>query len=278
MSPGDIPGSAASPNASYTGGMKALARLESLIQDIVERPATLLGSRRLHPLEMAAALTRALENGALALTDRVLVPDRYTLQLSPADFTRFAPARATLEREFADYITRLASERTLTLGARTRVEIIAREGIRPGAVQVVTAFTDVKPPAASRPRPAPVASAEPTEVVGGRAAHNGGWRLDGGATLELLGPNGVVLSRERLPEASVVIGRRASSDIALDDIEVSRRHAELLYQPPSAYFLRDLESTNGTLLNGRPVQGREPLTDGDLIELGGSRLRFRQGG
>ena len=63
--------------------MKALARLESFIQDLIERPAWLLSQRRLHPIELAQALTRALEAGALTLADRVLVPDRYTLRLSP---------------------------------------------------------------------------------------------------------------------------------------------------------------------------------------------------
>lgn len=259
--------------------MKALARLEKLIQEIVERPAALLGSRRLHPLEMAAALTRALENGALALTDRVLVPDRYTLLMNPVDHAQFAPVRATLEREYADYLTRLAVERELSLTAPARVEMTARNGVRPRTVRVETAFTEtgpVAPPVPRRSRLPPNGTA-PTEMLRARNGARSSGSVDVPQRIEVLGGGGVVARRYPLGRASVVLGRRASSDLALDDIEVSRRHAVIEYQSPS-YVLRDLGSTNGTLLNGRRITGSALLADGDIIELGGSRLRFRQGG
>ncbi|MGH2603250.1 MAG: FHA domain-containing protein, partial [Dehalococcoidia bacterium] len=72
-------------------------------------------------------------------------------------------------------------------------------------------------------------------------------------------------------------GRRSSSGLMLSDPEVSREHARVDYVPPR-YFVRDLQSMNGTVVNGRQIDQPHPLTDGDLIEVGHSRLRFRVGG
>jgi HD-GYP domain-containing protein (c-di-GMP phosphodiesterase class II) len=64
-------------------------------------------------------------------------------------------------------------------------------------------------------------------------------------------------------------GRLGSLEIVLDDSSVSRRHAELRYQPPAGWVLRDLESTNGTYLNGvRLGPGERPVRAKDFIQFG----------
>jgi hypothetical protein len=95
--------------------MKALTRLEGFIQELVERPAWLLAPRRLHPLEMAAALNRSIEADALAVVDRVVIPDRYTLYVNPEDHAQLANVLPTLTAEFGGYVRRVALERGLTL-------------------------------------------------------------------------------------------------------------------------------------------------------------------
>jgi pSer/pThr/pTyr-binding forkhead associated (FHA) protein len=67
----------------------------------------------------------------------------------------------------------------------------------------------------------------------------------------------------------MTIGRSAESDIVLEAATVSRQHA-VLFPDAGEMLLLDLESTNGTWLNGRPVPSDEPvrLADGDLIWLG----------
>ncbi|MDQ7006290.1 MAG: FHA domain-containing protein [Acidobacteriota bacterium] len=67
----------------------------------------------------------------------------------------------------------------------------------------------------------------------------------------------------------VLIGRAA--DITLDDPRVSRRHASLEVYGSACVLLKDLDSTNGTFVNGRRVQSVE-LQDGDEIRVGGSLL------
>ncbi|MBM3823411.1 MAG: FHA domain-containing protein [Verrucomicrobia bacterium] len=72
------------------------------------------------------------------------------------------------------------------------------------------------------------------------------------------------------------IGRAPSNELVLQSERVSRRHAQIQMQPGGEFWLVDLGSSNGTLLNGRPVTSPIPLRDQDLIEIGQIRLVFQQ--
>jgi sigma-B regulation protein RsbU (phosphoserine phosphatase) len=82
-------------------------------------------------------------------------------------------------------------------------------------------------------------------------------------------------SRERfaLAKERVTIGRSRDSDIFLPDQWLSRHHAEILRKDVN-FFLHDLGSKNGTLLNGEPVSGDRRLRHGDVITLGEHVLTF----
>jgi len=70
-----------------------------------------------------------------------------------------------------------------------------------------------------------------------------------------------------------VIGRNGA-DIVIPDEKVSRKHAEIGLYGPGAYVLRDLASTNGTLLNGKRVQEKAKLNNWDVIRVGDTVIRF----
>jgi ABC-type multidrug transport system ATPase subunit/ABC-type multidrug transport system permease subunit len=72
-----------------------------------------------------------------------------------------------------------------------------------------------------------------------------------------------------LPTRTVRIGRAADNDLVIDDLVVSRRHAELNALPDGSYEIADLGSHNGTYLNGRPVT-RAPVGPGDIVGIGHS--------
>jgi serine phosphatase RsbU (regulator of sigma subunit) len=74
-------------------------------------------------------------------------------------------------------------------------------------------------------------------------------------------------------EGAAVIGRGQLVDVRLDDVAVSRRHAEVR-AVDDGFELVDLGSANGTSHNGATVSGRVPLADGDKLEIGQSTLRF----
>lgn len=79
-------------------------------------------------------------------------------------------------------------------------------------------------------------------------------------------------TRHRLDESTVTIGRGTSNAVQLHDTEVSREHAELKRRG-DVFVIRDLESSNGTFVNGRPIKEHE-LASGDQLQLGRTLLLY----
>jgi hypothetical protein len=79
----------------------------------------------------------------------------------------------------------------------------------------------------------------------------------------------------RIPLAGFIIriGRLDTNQIVVQDDSVSRAHAVITYEN-NKFFLLDLGSTNGTLLNGNPVRRRECMNDQDIIRVGQVQFRF----
>ncbi|MFC1603215.1 FHA domain-containing protein [Pseudomonadota bacterium] len=75
-----------------------------------------------------------------------------------------------------------------------------------------------------------------------------------------------------LNKAALLIGRDPQGDVQLMDPRISRRHARLT-QISSGYYIEDCNSTNGTLLNGKPVQ-KHLFKPGDSLRIGDFELRY----
>jgi predicted component of type VI protein secretion system len=70
-----------------------------------------------------------------------------------------------------------------------------------------------------------------------------------------------------LGKSEITIGRDPSNDIVINEAEVSRKHARLLFQD-ELYVLEDLGSTNGTFVNDHRLTSPQTLQPGDMILLG----------
>lgn len=86
---------------------------------------------------------------------------------------------------------------------------------------------------------------------------------------------GVLVAEYPLNKERISIGRREDNHIHVDDLAVSGEHAVITTIGRDS-FLEDLESTNGTLINGKRVKWYA-LQEGDEIQLGRARLRYAQG-
>jgi pSer/pThr/pTyr-binding forkhead associated (FHA) protein len=91
------------------------------------------------------------------------------------------------------------------------------------------------------------------------------------ATVEITDPEDRT-ARIRLPDDEAVIGRDPDCAVPLPFANISRRHARMFRQGEE-HILEDLESTNGTYVNGVRIS-RCILHDGDLIQIGKARLHF----
>lgn len=76
------------------------------------------------------------------------------------------------------------------------------------------------------------------------------------------------------PQNIWTIGRDRHAAIAISDRRLSRRHAVIQYIENQGFYLVDLESTNGSFVNGELVRHRVPIKDGDRIRLGSMTFAF----
>ena len=77
-----------------------------------------------------------------------------------------------------------------------------------------------------------------------------------------------------LTHETVTIGRKADNTLAIDDPAVSGHHARIV-KIQAVFFLEDLQSTNGTTINGQSIT-RHQLHDADVITIGQHRLVFQE--
>ena len=107
--------------------------------------------------------------------------------------------------------------------------------------------------------PEDIAAGGPPEGIDGPAlvVRSGGGRA--GESFEAIGD-------------TTVIGRSPECDVFLDDVTVSRRHAELV-RANDVFTIRDLGSLNGTFVNRRRIESTE-LEDDDEVQVGKYRMTF----
>ena len=88
----------------------------------------------------------------------------------------------------------------------------------------------------------------------------------------ILSIDGVVIKEVELTQERTTLGRRPRNDIVIEHLAVSGDHA-VLHWRDGAVELEDLDSTNGSFINGKRVQ-RQRLASGDLLEMGKHQIRF----
>ena len=88
----------------------------------------------------------------------------------------------------------------------------------------------------------------------------------------ILSMDGLVLKEIPLNKERLTIGRKAHNDIQIDNLAISGEHSAIVTILNDS-FLEDLNSTNGTLVNGQPIK-KHFLKNGDVVELGKYKLKY----
>lgn len=88
----------------------------------------------------------------------------------------------------------------------------------------------------------------------------------------ILSMDGLVLKEIPLIKERMTLGRKPHNDIQIDNLAISGEHAAIVTILNDS-FLEDLNSTNGTLVNGQPVK-KHFLKNGDVVELGKYKLKY----
>jgi pSer/pThr/pTyr-binding forkhead associated (FHA) protein len=243
-----------------------LARFERLMEDAVEGSLRRVFPTTIQPVQLAKAAARAMEEAQLIGLHGAEVPNSYRLRLAPADLERFADYRVTLARELNAYLVEYAQDRGLRPIAEPRVELVEDRAVRAGSVRAEARFVDLAPARESeieaavagtrRLRLADLASARPSQVPQPPAIER---------ALVLTDRDGLRFALE--PTMGVVrVGRATDNEIAIDNQRVSRYHAQLRWVE-SSWLVYDLDSTNGTFVDGERLSPSKPRVVGPKSQL-----------
>ena len=238
--------------------MNALQRFEDLIESAVEGSLGDITAGRLHPVEIAKRLARAMDGSRTIAADRTLVANSYVVHLGTGDFAAVAPFRESLEHELAQYLSSLADERGVSFLIPPRVEISEDSRLRPRRMTVIPTITDIRPARRDNLSIQVTAALPVAEVKA------------------ILGPQARLVLADRrvlvLDRAIVSLGRNLDNDVVIEDRRVSRYHAQIRLMH-GRFCLFDMQSANHTLVNGTVVD-QIVLNDGDRISLGGADIVF----
>src|SRR5436190_6449110 len=245
-----------------------MERVEAFVSRVIEGWSARLFGAKLQPVQIAKRLIRAMEAHQTISLSKTFVPNSYVVSLGPTDYAQFEQYRRSLERDLAETVLGAARERSYTLLAYPSVEIERDDDLPPGDIRVSCAMVD-----------ASGEEVEPDAKALGAVESGHTMVLDREALLKERprAPRATLENRDGPPVSlgpdPVLIGRDAQNDLVLDDRRVSRKHAEVRLRL-GRYTLYDLQSTNGTYVNGRRV-AEMVLSDGDRVAIGGVELQFR---
>jgi Protein of unknown function (DUF3662)/FHA domain len=247
--------------------------IEQRLESLVEGFFTKVFRSGLQPVEVGRRILREMAENKTVSVNRIYAPNEFRVTMGPEDYGRFEPMEAGLQREFTDLVIDAAKENRWNLMGIPRISFELDEDLKKGEFHVEAALTadeNVGAPMASTREPNPDNLGATHAISVGTAERLG--LASAGAELVVLDDADKPKDRISITRAPLTIGRLSTNDVVLSDGNVSRRHAELR-RTSEGWVVADLGSTNGTLVNNKPVR-EQLLKDGDRLRFGTSELLF----
>jgi hypothetical protein len=192
----------------------------------------------IRPIELGRRIVREMDdNRSVDVKGRRIVPNRFEFHLSPKDHASFADIEEVMAIELAEAAREHARQESYHFMGPVVVTLMVDNNLKSGRFEVASVMREV-----------------------GSGAGVGTLVMPSGERLSLAGQ-------------LITIGRLADCTVALNDANVSRRHAEIRTNG-STFVVVDLGSTNGTKVNGTRITGEQQLADADIISFGGTHIRF----
>lgn len=229
--------------------MGVLQRFERRLGGLVEGAFAKVFKGAVEPVEVVSALQReAADHKRVLGAGRMIVPNSYVVELSPADHENFLSYGAQLTGEIARSVREEIAEQGWSTFGQITVTLENHDDLATGVFRVGSAV-DGGPQQ-------PAASGAPATSARLERARGEDYPLR-------LGSN--------------VIGRGEDAQVRLPDVGASRRHALIEVDGLHA-TLTDLGSTNGTQVNNQSAIGVLELRDCDRVQVGSTVLVFRMDG
>ena len=216
-----------------------LKRIEQKLEKLVEGTFTRVFPSSVKPIELGKRVRRVLEDKkTIGVQGQIIIPNRYVISLSPKDLENIESIQESIQREISSSIRDHANDENYHFQGTLTVEIFSNSSLKTGSIEVDGLFEENK----------------------------GGFPPG-----SLIDENG---KRLIITEQKLSIGRDTKSTMQVVDVEVSRNHAEIRLLNTS-FVLIDLQSTNGTYVNGQRVQ-EHTLQNFDQIKIGSTILLFQK--
>jgi hypothetical protein len=258
--------------------MNLLKSVETTIASLVEGAFGRVFRSEVRPMELARKLAREMDAHRTVSVSRVYVPNEYSVWLSPEDRARYEGVEHEVIDELCAYLLEHARREELILASQPVISFHTDEQLTLGEFGIQARL--VRPEGHSEgthPPPPPLDEEEHGKtMIYSTSARVGGPVEEAHARRAPRALLAVGGRRLLVPPGGATIGRSRDCEITLDDVGISRHHAEL--RPgPGGWTIADLGSTNGVVVNGEDIRGAQPLHPGDRVELGSTEIVFEVG-
>lgn len=238
-------------------------RFEQFFERIVEGTIMRFFRSPIQPVEIGRKLERAMEKGRIASVGAPLVPNDYRVEMHPQDMVAFADFVLPLSRQMEGWLAEEIADRGYQTLGRVMVQISGNERVSRRSIDVTAASN-----AGASPSVHDSDRIQRTELYRVIREQSGGLVPQ---TLRLLSGAG----KDRvftIRAIATTIGRGLDNDLVLESTDVSRHHARIEFRD-GQWHLYDLNSTNGTRVNGQQIQ-QSFIKGGDRIDFGGVQIEF----
>lgn len=247
--------------------MKFVRNLESFFERYIEGFFNSKFSSGLQPVEIAKALAKLMEDEKSIGVSQIYVPNHYTVHVSAEDYERLLPYQESIAAELAAYLAEQIQLKNYTLPGKIMIILEKADAVRQGKYQVECRFEQ---PVGVVAAPAPEVSSE-TRVFDKVEASFSVKPTALTATLAIVAGPDLGL-RFDIGQGRMNIGRRASNEVPLSDLNTSRLQAYITVEE-GAHIVHDAKSLNGTYVNDQRIV-RKPLHHGDRIRIGNTVLVY----
>ena len=237
--------------------MGLLDNLEQRLDRIVNGSFSKAFKSEVQPVELGAALQQEIDNRADTITGQTVVPNIFIIELGPVDHERLATYFETLGAELGSLADSYSSEQRYTTVDAAQVTFDIDQELETGVFRI-------RSTAAKRS----IDTIAPSSVVQDSTPQMPLTVFTPEATPYLTSVTG---EEFKISKSITSIGRGIEADIQIDDTSVSRLHCEIVLG--SDVLIRDLNSTNGTVVDGNRAS-ESVLRDGSIIKIGNITLTY----
>ena len=252
--------------------MNFIRRIENIFEKYIEGFFNRRFSSEVQPVEIARQLVKEMEEGKSIGISKIYAPNVYNVYINSKDFEKITSYSQPISKELVAYLQKQAQEKRYTILGVPILEIQQDDQLGRGAFRIVARF--------SEPLPQEEIGDEGKEIT---EDNMGDTRVFDKVELSAAKPyflQGQLIVIEgsdanfkvAIGFHRVSIGRRASNELPLTDLNTSRLQAYVVCED-NTHVIYDAKSLNGTYVNGHRILRKE-LQSGDKIKMGNTVILY----